>query len=70
MSQEIITGIKKDEGIHIIWQKGKDTRSTFFYYQELIDQQINALDLIANPGRYVVDETGHTITMKGKQQAG
>jgi hypothetical protein len=68
MIQEIITGIKKDDGVHIIWQKGKETRSTFFWYSELIAMQINALDLIEHPKNYVLNEEFHTVTMRGRER--
>jgi hypothetical protein len=64
MAHEIITGIKKEDGIHVVWQKGRDTRSTFFPYGELIALRINAFDLIEHPGNYLLDDDGRTITMR------
>jgi len=62
--QEIITGIKKETGIDIVWQKGKETKSIFFSYAELIDLKINALDLLEHPKRYLLDVDKHKIVMK------
>jgi hypothetical protein len=64
MAHEIITGIKREDGIHVVWQEGKDTRSTFFPYGELITLQINALDLIEHPGNYLLDDDGRRISMR------
>jgi hypothetical protein len=60
---EILGGIKRDDGIHVMWQEGNETKAMFFGYNELIDMKINALDLLENPRWYRVDVEGHRIVM-------
>jgi hypothetical protein len=62
--QDIITGVKREDGLIVLWQEGKDYKSTFFEYSELIDQKINALDLLDHPKMYQLDPGKHRITMK------
>ena len=62
--KEIITGVKRDDGIITVWQDGKDTKSSFFEYSELIDMKINALDLLDHPKMYLLDPEKNVIKMK------
>ncbi len=62
--QEIITGIKRDDGIIVVWQEGDEIRTTPFLYSELIEQKINALDLLEHPKMYLFDEMQHRLMMK------
>jgi hypothetical protein len=53
---EAITGAsKKMNGIVVEYKKGTGYATLGITYQELIDQQINALDLLENPGDYELD---------------
>lgn len=58
---EIITGIKRDDGVHVVWYRGTEARSTLFSYDELLKMHINALDLLEHPKRYLLDLESHTI---------
>lgn len=62
--KEIITGVKRDDGIIVVWQDGKDMKSSFFEYSELIDTKINALDLLDHPKMYLFDPEKNLIKMK------
>lgn len=62
--EEIIAGIKKEDGIQVAWQKGTQTKGTFFTYAELIDMKINALDLLENPGNYLLDAEKRLIVFR------
>jgi len=57
-----ITGSKKfQNGIQVFWtDKGTDLND-FFSYEDLIDQKINAFDLLNNPRIYQVNTAGHKI---------
>ena len=57
-----ITGSKKfQNGIQVFWtDKGTDLND-FFYYEDLIDQKINAFDLLNNPRIYQVNAASHKI---------
>ena len=62
--QEIITGIKREDGIIVVWEEGDEIKSTPFMYSELIEQKINALDLIEHPKMYILDEMEHRVMMR------
>ncbi|MDD1719419.1 MAG: hypothetical protein LUQ25_05125 [Methanoregulaceae archaeon] len=62
--QDIITGVKREDGLIVLWQDGKDYKSMFFGYGDLIDQKINALDLLDHPKMYHIDPGQHRIVMK------
>ena len=57
-----ITGSKKfQNGIQVFWtDKGMDLND-FFSYEDLIDQKINAFDLLNNPRIYQVNAASHKI---------
>lgn len=55
MKEEIFTGGKRQEGIMVLWQDQQQMKSRFFEYGELIDQKINALDLLDHPKMYRLD---------------
>ena len=57
-----ITGSKKyQNGVQVFWtEEGKETND-FFSFEELVDQKINALDLLNNPRIYRVNVIGHKI---------
>lgn len=57
-----VTSSKKDRnGIQVSSSYGGKEVMDFFTYEELVDQKINALDLLDNPGIYRVDTLRHTI---------
>ncbi len=62
--KEIITGVKRNDGIITVWQDGKEMKSTFFEYSDLIDMKINALDLLEHPKMYLFDSDKNQIVMK------
>ena len=57
-----ITGSKKfQNGIQVFWtDKGTDLND-FFLYEDLIDQKINAFDLLNNPRIYQMNAASHKI---------
>jgi hypothetical protein len=59
--QEIITGIKRDDGVQVVWYRGTEARSTLFSYNELLAMRINVLDLLERPERYLLDLESHRI---------
>jgi hypothetical protein len=63
MKFEIITGVKREDGIIVLWQDQQQMKSMFFEYRDLIEQRINALDLLDHPKMYRLDPESHTITM-------
>jgi hypothetical protein len=63
MKFEIITGVKRQDGIIVLWQEQQQMKSMFFEYGDLIDQKINALDLLDHPKMYRLDPEFHAITM-------
>lgn len=59
---EQITGSKKyQNGIRIFWTEEGEERTDFFTYDELVEQRINALDILNNPRLYLVNVPGHRI---------
>ncbi len=57
-----LTGSKKYlKGIRVFWTDGTNELSDFFSYEDLIEQKINALDLLNNPRLYHVNAAGHQI---------
>jgi|GEM_PF-611778 len=59
---EQITGSKKyQNGVRVFWIGDGDEKKEFFSYDELVDQKINALDLLNNPLLYLVNPAGHAI---------
>lgn len=63
MKYEIITGVKRQDGIIVLWQDQQQMKSMFFEFGELIDQKINALDLLDHPKMYRLDPESQKITM-------
>jgi len=57
-----ITGSKKyANGIQVSWPDAGNEVSDFFSYEDLVDQKINALDLLNNPRLYRVNTVSHKI---------
>jgi hypothetical protein len=53
--KEIVSSIREDYGVDLIWKEGKEQKNEFFSYSELIDMKINVLDLLEHPNYYKVD---------------
>jgi uncharacterized protein YndB with AHSA1/START domain len=57
-----ITGTKKyPNGVRVFWTDAGTDRNDFFSYEDLVDQKINALDLLNNPRIYAVNVAAHKI---------
>lgn len=57
-----ITGSKKlPHGIQVFWTGDGAEGSALFTYEELIEQEVNALDLVENPRIYQIDPASHAI---------
>jgi hypothetical protein len=60
-----IEGSKKMEnGIVVFYLQKEEKKFESFNFQELIDQKINALDLLDHPNRYSVDLEVHKVYAK------
>jgi len=62
--KEILSGLKREDGIQVLWQQGVESKTLFFSYSDLIDMKINALDLLDNPKNYALDVDAHRIISK------
>ncbi|MGB9177125.1 MAG: SRPBCC domain-containing protein [Methanoregula sp.] len=59
--QQITNSKKYQNGIQVFWSdEGKD-KNDFFSYEDLVDQKINALDLLNNPRLYLMNASAHKI---------
>jgi uncharacterized protein YndB with AHSA1/START domain len=57
-----ITGSKKfQNGIQVFWSDAENEANDFFSFEELVDQKINALDLLNNPRLYRMNGPAHQI---------
>lgn len=59
--QHISRSKKYQNGIRVFWADERSEFSEFFSYDDLVERQINALDLLNNPGLYLVNSAGHQI---------
>jgi len=55
---------KMENGIVVFYHQNGEKKFESFNYQELIDQKINALDLLEHSHRYSVDSELHKIYAK------
>ena len=55
---------KMENGIVVFYHRNGEKKFESFNYQELIDQEINALDLLEHPHRYSVDSETHKLHVK------
>lgn len=62
--QDIFGSKKMENGIVVFWDEKGEKKSESFNYIELVDQRINALDLLDRPKSYKVDQAGHQIIVK------
>jgi len=63
MMYEIITGVKRNDGIIVVFEEKNQMKSIFVEYGDLIDQKVNALDLLDHPKMYKVDPEKSVIRM-------
>ncbi len=55
---------KMENGIVVFYQQKGEKKFESFNYQELVDQKINALDLLQHPHRYRADIESHKVFTK------
>jgi len=53
--QQLDGSRKFQNGIQVIWNEQKKEKSDFFSFDELVEMQVNAFDLLNNPRNYRVD---------------
>ncbi|MDD1693239.1 MAG: SRPBCC domain-containing protein [Methanoregula sp.] len=57
-----ITGSKKyQNGVQVFWTDAGEDLNDFFSYEDLVEQKINALDVLNNPRLYMMNAAGHRI---------
>jgi uncharacterized protein YndB with AHSA1/START domain len=62
MMMQQITGSKKfQNGIQVFWSEAGNNLNDFFSFEDLVDQKINALDLLNNPRVYQMNAAAHKI---------
>jgi uncharacterized protein YndB with AHSA1/START domain len=59
--QQITKSKKYQNGVQVFWTEAGNDRNDFFSFEDLIDQKINALDLLNNPRIYALNVAGHKI---------
>jgi uncharacterized protein YndB with AHSA1/START domain len=59
--QRIASSKKFQNGVQVFWTDAGNDRNDLFSYEDLVDQKINALDLLNNPRLYAVNVAGHKI---------
>ena len=59
--QQITNSKKYQNGIQVFWPDEGNEVNDFFSYEDLVDQKINALDLLNNPRLYLMNATSHKI---------
>ena len=61
--QKIVRTERCGDGVNVVWKKaGKDTTS-YFSFTQLIDMQVNALDLLAHPQSWGMDEKNGKVVL-------
>lgn len=58
---DIIKVIRLENGVQVVYDMKASIEEDHFLYSALIDQKINALDLIENPQDYGIDTKKHLI---------
>jgi hypothetical protein len=61
---DIESSKKMENGIVVFYIQKGEKKFESFNYQELIDQKINAFDLLEHPHRYRIDSESHIVIMK------
>jgi len=60
--QKIVRTERCGDGVNVVWKKAGKETTTYFSFTQLIDMQVNALDLIAHPNAWGMDEkTGKVV---------
>ncbi|MEN6610641.1 MAG: hypothetical protein ABFC24_07355 [Methanoregulaceae archaeon] len=59
--QQVTSSRKYQNGIQVSSTYAGEEVNDFFTYEELVDQKINALDLLSSPRIFQVDTVRHTI---------
>jgi len=59
--QQITSSKKFQNGVQVFWTDAGNDRNDFFSFEDLVDQKINALDVLNNPQIYVINVPGHKI---------
>ena len=59
--QQITSSKKYQNGIQVFWTDAGNDVNDFFSFEDLVDQKINALDLLNNPRLYRMNAAGHKI---------
>jgi uncharacterized protein YndB with AHSA1/START domain len=59
--EQITSSKKYPNGIQVFWTSAGKQVNDFFPYEDLIEQRINALDLLNNPRLYLMNAPGHKI---------
>jgi uncharacterized protein YndB with AHSA1/START domain len=59
--EQITSSKKYQNGIQVFWTDAGKKMNGFFSYEDLVDQRINALDLLNNPRLYLMNGPGHQI---------
>jgi hypothetical protein len=62
--KDIVATRRMENGIAVYYDEGGEKKLESFNFQELIDLQINALDLLNDHRNYAVDPKAHTLKMK------
>jgi len=68
--QQVKNSRKFRNGIQVSSAYAGDIVDDFFTLEDLLDQQIDARDLLTNPRSYRVDTIQHTIEAAGKNPGG
>ncbi len=59
--QQITNSKKYQNGIQVFWTDAGNEGNDFFSYEDLVEQKINALDLLNNPRLYLMNTAAHKI---------
>ncbi|MDD5144486.1 SRPBCC domain-containing protein [Methanoregula sp.] len=59
--EQITRSKKYQNGIQVFWTEEGNEKNDFFSYDALVEQRINALDLLNNPRLYLMNAPGHRI---------
>jgi hypothetical protein len=53
---QIVRTERRGDGVNVVWEKAGKETALYFTFTQLIDMQVNALDILENPGNYGIDE--------------
>jgi len=62
--EQIVGSKKMENGIVVFWLEGSDRKWDSFNFQELIDMNINAANLLDRPSMYEVDSGQHKLKQR------